>query len=358
MGHLAKVFELNRAGFNLQRGVGVTVVMLVPLIILALIHQPHYWLGVAFGALFVGLCDPGGHYAYRVTRMAAVAAPGALLTLLGCAIGGGAWGWVVLAIFMVTLLSGLTATFGQHGFVAALLLNIWFVIALSLPAAYQAAGVPTIAWAQALAWLTGSALAVTSTFVFWLVRGRTARPQPAADMVPGSTARIPLTGRLALFAVIRAIAVSLSGAIAFGLQLPDADWMPVATLAAMKPSLQQSTLVAGQRLVGAALGAAVAALFLVTVSNRIALGVVIVVLAAIAVSIRTVNYALYCAGIAGAVLVAMGVPHPANLGDEGRRILFTFVGVGIAVVVMLLATLLQTRSTANRPAPGTTDTAG
>jgi len=36
-------------------------------------------------------------------------------------------------------------------------------------------------------------------------------------------------------------------AIAFGLHLPDADWMPIATLVAMQPSLQQSALVTAQR---------------------------------------------------------------------------------------------------------------
>ena len=53
-----------------------------------------------------------------------------------------------------------------------------------------------------------------------------------------------------LFVLIRAIALSVAIAIAFGLHLPNADWMPVATLVAMKPSLEQSTLVAEQRLPG------------------------------------------------------------------------------------------------------------
>jgi len=61
-----------------------------------------------------------------------------------------------------------------------------------------------------------------------------------------------------LFAVIRAVATSIAAAIAFGLHLPNADWMPIATLIAMKPSLHDSALAAEQRLAGAILGAAVA----------------------------------------------------------------------------------------------------
>jgi hypothetical protein len=61
-------------------------------------------------------------------------------------------------------------------------------------------------------------------------------------------------------------------------------------------------------------------------------------------SIRAVNYALYCAALAGAVLIAVDLAHPTNLASEGRRVLFTFAGVGIAVIVMFLAGLLQKRT--------------
>jgi uncharacterized membrane protein YgaE (UPF0421/DUF939 family) len=74
--------------------------------------------------------------------------------------------------------------------------------------------------------------------------------------------------------------------------------------------------------------------------------VVIVILGTVAGSIRAVNYALHCAALAGAVLIATDLPHPTDLASEGRRVLFTFVGVGIAVVVMLLANLLQRRTVA------------
>jgi hypothetical protein len=56
-----------------------------------------------------------------------------------------------------------------------------------------------------------------------------------------------------------------------------------------------------------------------------------------------VNYAFYTAVIAGAVLIAMDLPHPSNLDAEGRRIFFTFAGVAIAIVVDALASLLQKR---------------
>ena len=79
----------------------------------------------------------------------------------------------------------------------------------------------------------------------------------------------------------------------------------------MKPSLQQSALVAEQRLAGAVIGAVVAAAFLLTVDTKIALEVVIAVLGALAGSVRVVNYA-DCAAVAGAVLIGMDLPHPSQ----------------------------------------------
>jgi hypothetical protein len=44
------------------------------------------------------------------------------------------------------------------------------------------------------------------------------------------------------------------------------------------------------------------------------------------------------------------LPHPSSLSDEGYLVLFTCIGVGIGVVVMLLATLIQERSAQAAPA--------
>jgi uncharacterized membrane protein len=82
------------------------------------------------------------------------------------------------------------------------------------------------------------------------------------------------------------------------------------------------------------------------VDNRTALEVVIVVLFALAGSIRTVSYTWYTAAVAGAVLIAADIPHPTNLTDEARRILFTLAGVGISIIVLLLAGLLQKHAAA------------
>ncbi len=240
-----------------------------------------------------------------MARLAISAVAGALLTALGFGIGVGPWGWVVLAALVATLLGGLAVKYGLHRFVAAYLLNVWFIIALGLPtllafdypSLYHSSLIHPEPWKQALAWLIGSALWIVYTLIAWLVQGRITEPQPVAE-IPGDISPRPLTRPLILFAVIRALAVTIAVAIAFGLVL-------------------------------------------LAVDNRTALEVIIVVLFALAGAIRTVSYTWYTAAVAGAVLIAAYIPHPANLTDEGRRILFTLAGVGISMIVLLLAGLLQ-----------------
>ena len=49
------------------------------------------------------------------------------------------------------------------------------------------------------------------------------------------------------------------------------------------------------------------------------------------------------------MLIAEDLPNPTNLGHEARRVLFTLAGVGIAIVVMLLAGLLAKRTAKAAP---------
>src|ERR1017187_8172062 len=254
----------------------------------------------------------------------------------------------VLAAFVVTLAAGLMVKFGGHRFFAAVLLNVWFIVALGLPTLFHLNRVTVHAWSQALAWLITSAFWIVITCGLWLIRGRGPQPTHFPE-IPGDTTIRALTRPIILYAVIRAVAVSAAVAIAFGLHLHYAFWMPLSTVVAMKPGLQQGTLAVEQRLVGTILGAVVAALLLLTVHDKHALDVVIVVLGGLAGSIFTVNFALFTAALTALILTALDLPDPTNFATEGKRVLFTFVGVGIAAIVMLLADRLQKRQTPAAP---------
>ena len=164
------------------------------------------------------------------------------MTAPGFGIGGVAWGWLVLAAFAVTLVAGLTVAFGVHRFVAALLLNVWFIVTLAVAFSFHRyAHLTSHTWAQVIAWTGGSALWIAVAFAAWLILGRQDRPQPVAEL-PDGTSRKELTRPLTMFALIRALAIGGTTALAFGLNLSHGYWLPIAAFVAMKPSLEQSML--------------------------------------------------------------------------------------------------------------------
>jgi hypothetical protein len=345
----SKVFRLDPQGLNWPRGVAVLDVLLVPLIVFWAIGHEQYLLSAIFGVLFGVLADPGGSYGHRALHLAAFGLAGALVTASAFAIGGVGWGWLVLAAFAVTLAAGLAIRFGVHTFVEAMLLNIWFIVAIGLAVfLHHQTQITSHTWAQVLAFLGGAALWIALAFVGWLIGGRNDRPQPIAE-IPGDTAPRKLTPPLIMFALLRALAIAGTVALAFGLNLSHGIWMPIAALVAMKPALDQTALVGAQRVAGALIGAAAAALLLLIPAAEHGLKLltvdlgfqtVAIILLMHAVASRFYNYALYYAAITAAVLLLVDAPHPSNYSALGDRVLWTLCGVGIGVLVMLLAGLL------------------
>lgn len=257
----------------------------------------------------------------------------------------------------------------MHRFVTAYLLNVWFIITLAVEAGFHHAAqnanytlathFTSYTWAQVLAWAGGSALWIALSFCGWLIRGRHDLSQPFTEL-PGDTSRRKLTPPLIMFALLRAIVVAGTFALAFGLNLSHGAWLVVAAMIAMKASLDQSTIAAAQRLVGAVIGAAVAALLLLIPANvhglhlfsvDRGLEVVALVLLMHGAAVRFWNYGLYCGIIAAAVLTLLDLPHPSNYSTEGYRVLWTLCGVAIGVLVMFLAGLLAKRTAKAPPQP-------
>jgi uncharacterized membrane protein YccC len=359
---LGTVFALNPAGLNWPRAVIVLDAMLVPLVLFWAIGYEQYLFSALFGMLFAAALDPGGSIGQRAARLAVFGLVGAGVTALGFGIGADAWGWVVLAVFAVTLVAGLAAMFGAHRFIAGFLLNIWFMIALSIAfndhqRAFISSSAWSYTWAQTAAWAGGTAVWIAVAFIAWLVCGFQDQPRLVGEL-PDDTARRELTRPLIMFALLRALVMAGTVAIAFGANLPHGQWMPIAAIIAMRPGLEQSAIFAAQRLAGALVGAGAAIMLLLIPANvhglRVlpvlhGLEVVVLVLMVHAVGTRFANYALYCAFIAAAVLTLLDLPQPTNYSAEGYRVLWTFCGVGIALVVTVLAGLLVKRAKAKAP---------
>ena len=342
MNQIEKVFAADRKKLNAKAGAAVSALLFLLWCLIVQTNQQKYFVPIVFAVLLVAQSDPGGKIERRLGGMSLFALLGALVTAFGFYVGDEAWGFVVLAVFVLTLGCGLAVKLGVHRFAAGLLLNVWFLVVLSL-ATHDTGHLKISPWNQALAWLAGAAAWIALMFVVWLVsRGRW-EPAPVMD-IPGSQSPVQLTRPIVLFALIRSVALAASTAIAFGAGLASADWMPIATIVAMKPSLEQSKLFGEQRLVGAAMGAAAAIPILILVGSKHALEVIIILLAGLGIAIKGVNYAYYAGAIACAALIAADLPQPTDYAAEGRRVLFTMVGVGIGLLVMFAADRLQKHS--------------
>ena len=342
MSKIERVFAADGQKLNVKAGAAIAALLFLLWFLIVQTNQQKYFVPVVFAVLLVAQSDPGGTIGKRIAGMSLFALLGALVTAFGFYVGNEAWGFVVLAVFALTLACGLAVKLGVHRFAAGLLLNVWFLVVLSL-ATHDTGHLKISPWHQALAWLAGAAAWIALMFVVWaLSRGRW-EPAPVMD-IPGSQSPVPLTRPIVLFALIRSVALAASTAIAFGAGLASADWMPIATIVAMKPSLEQSKLFGEQRLVGAAMGAAAAIPILILVGSKHALEVIIILLAGLGIAIKGVNYAYYAGAIACAALIAADLPQPTDYAAEGRRVLFTMVGVGIGLLVMFAADRLQKHS--------------
>jgi hypothetical protein len=356
---LWKVFELNPGGLNWPRAVLTLDVMLVPLVVFWAIGYEQYLFSAVFGALLAEAADPGGSYGQRALRIFIFGAVGAGLTALGFGIGGEAWGWLVLAAFAVTLVAGLAVMFGVRRFVTALLLNVWFIITLAFAYSFHhQTRITQYTWAQVVAWSGGVALWIVVTFIAWLIRGRHDSAPLFAEF-PGDTSRRKLTPPLIMFAVLRALVMAGTTAIGFGAAgSTHGYWIAIAAIVAMKPSLEQSTLIGLQRVAGALIGGVAAGLLLLIPANEHGLRlfaidrgleVVGIVLLIHGVGIRFWNYVFYYSAISAGVLVLLDLLQPTNYSAEGYRLLWALCGVAIGVVVMFLAGLLGKRRAAKTP---------
>ena len=147
-------------------------------------------------------------------------------------------------------------------------------------------------------------------------------------------------------------------AIAFGAGMSHADWTPIAAIVAMKASLDETTVVGAQRAAGALIGAAAAALLLLMAAS--ASGGQTGVDQDRARNRRdrfpapwgvdsVLELRVLHSGHRRGRADRRDLPHPSDYSAEADRVLWTLVGVAIALLVMLLGNLLAKRTAKARP---------
>ena len=103
MSQIEKVFRSDGEKLNVKGGAAVAALLFLLWFVIVQTNQQKYFVTVVFAVLLVAQSDPGGAIGKRVEGMSAFAVLGALVTAFGFYVGDEAWGFVVLAVFAVTL---------------------------------------------------------------------------------------------------------------------------------------------------------------------------------------------------------------------------------------------------------------
>ena len=195
MSQLRKIFAVDGSKLSLAGGIAVGGLLLVIWLAVAQLNEQRYLITVVFAVLTTALSDPGGSYLAPDAGHERLRHRRRAHDRVAFFVGTQAAGFVVLALFVVTLVAGLAVKFGLHRFSTGMLLNVWFVLAVGLPISLHTSRIHTHTWEQALAWLIGSAAWITLTLIVWLARKRKWSPAPIID-VPGEPgAAVELTPR-------------------------------------------------------------------------------------------------------------------------------------------------------------------
>ena len=157
MSFVSQVFALNPQGINWARGVFFLDVALVPYVVLAGRSGSSSTSSAPCSRCCSrGVSDPGGSFGYRALRLAVFGLVGAAVTALGFGIATSGWGWLVLAVFVVTLVSGLAVKFGAAQVRSRPCSSTPGSSSPSCSGPISTAPTsPVHTWAQALAWVGG-----------------------------------------------------------------------------------------------------------------------------------------------------------------------------------------------------------
>jgi uncharacterized membrane protein YccC len=348
----AHLFEFKTDKIDWANGLHVVVAMFVPLIVMSRLGLTQYWASLSLGVIWLGISDLYTHdspIGYRLQRLGIITLAGVLLTALGVVLGLN-WELAVLGTFVVTLLCGACVVWGKLAALAAYLLNIWFLVALS----FSGGAAP-----QALAWLIGGAFYMLLTLIRFKRQPSLSQAAqgPASARSPGSLvatylALFRFTDPQFQFALIKALAVTLGAAIGLGFALPHANWVPIFTLVVLQPDLEQTRNIFVQRLVGTFLAAALAAVLLGSVHNQSVMALLIVGTSFIANAMHDANMLTYIVFGTVNVLLLIDLWAPGNLTDVWFRMLNVAIGALIAVVVAFVVSRPSQKTEASSVASG------
>lgn len=296
----------------------------MPLLLAAGLASGHEALAaVAAGAAFsVGFGASRGLRGRRWGAMAAAVLGITLAAFVGSLAGG--------SMALYVLLAALTA--GGCAALATSDDDLWWVmlqVAITLIVAGYYAGTPHAALQRAGVTAAGGA---TQLALVWLL----ARRFPgAAAPLPGGPARPPLARGVRLETGVRAgLCVASTLLIAEALGLSNSYWAPMTALIVLKPSLVETRVRGGARLVGTLVGGAAATLFVLLVHGEAwALVAGLAATAGTAFALQKAHYAALTAAVTATVVLLLSIGGSSVVANVEHRLAATVLGGLVALAV-------------------------
>jgi hypothetical protein len=305
----------------------------LPLLILAALGQKTLGAAAMLGALLVAFANADIPYRQRALLLGVATVGGALFTALGRLVGG-AWWLVTLEIFLVVLVGGLLSIYGTGVAMVGLLLTIPFVIALGSP------GGLTTALTAAEGYLIGGAILTALALGFTLLgqhkHAAEVKKQPART--PGTTPRTMLRSHLTFstplsrYALLRAVGAASAAAISWGSGMLYPYWAVLTVIICARESRETSLFVTAQYIVATIAGALLAYLFIVSVHNPLAIGLIIVAITFITFTVKDLNYTIQVFLLTNLILLLISL---STSGQSFAKWRVESILIGAAIVLIV-----------------------
>ena len=356
---MCNVFQIEPCALSLTKGVRTASGIFLALFLFYRLHSLSFGIPVALGVLIVSYCDPGPSvpYARRTKILSLSTVLGALVFALGRSLGS-PWWLAVLAIFLATFLAGFFSVLGRIPAAMSMTLCILFAVGLGK------GGGAWVALLSLVGFLLGGALLLFLVLLPWpLHQFRTAQsavrenwvPQPKeAPPVLGERSsltmiisQMTLTSPLFRFNALKAMGAALAASLGWGLGLLYPHWAAVTEIIAVRPSWEASLITIVQNVLATILGALVAALLIVSVQSLLVLILIVALNVVIGIVLKEVNCAVYVFFFTTIPMLLLSLQTP-GIPFIKLRVVETLVGAAIALIVVLIESGMEMRSSGTR----------
>ena len=128
------------------------------------------------------------------------------------------------------------------------------------------------------------------------------------------------------------VATAIAGLIASAIHLVRGYWIPMTVVIVLKPNFGGTLERAVQRIIGTVLGALVAAVLLLVLTNPWLLLAALAILAFATFALRNRSYTLFSLALTPMVMLMLDIAHPISVTDSFLRIAHTIIGSFLALL--------------------------